>query len=454
MITWPVLADAVRECATRPAGALHVTGRPGGLIRLRAGAVVGTWTSGTPLAVPSPDPATRSVAASASPLARLAMTDAVFVMAAGRITGWRAEDDPSGAAEGISMELEVLLTEVDRRMRRVTGPDGLLSPEETVVRRRRDPDEGPLAVTPDERRLLDSLAASGEAVRTVRDLAFAARRGVFAVLLDVQRLAAMGAVALTTHPLADEPPPVQALLVQARSTLDPPAVAAVSAALQRRRLQLADSAPPAPAPSAPSEPGASATRATSATLAAPDAPDAPNTPAVPDAPAAGGPTDPPHLRAVPGGLAQRVPGATNAVRARRLPWQPRRAAAHQAPEHAAPEHAASEHPMPEHVARAKAALDRAASDRFGIDLPAQSRPAHERPDHKAPAGHRPVHEPPGHARPSHSAPDHRGPDHPERARADRAHADRAQLDHPGPDHPGPDFPAPDRPVRDRMEGRP
>ena len=449
VITWPVLADAVRECATRPAGSVHVTGRPGGLIRLRAGAVVGTWTSGTPLAVPSPDPATRSAAASASPLARLAMTDAVFVMAAGRVSGWRAEDDPSAAGEGISMDLEALLVEVDRRMRRVTGPDGLLSPEETVVRGVSGPGDGQLMTTPGERHLLESLTAAGDAVRTVRDLAFAAGRGVFAVLLDVQRLAAMGAVSLTTHPLAEPPPP--ALLVQARSSLDPPAVAAVEAALQRRRQQLADST-------------------STSTSAAPPVPDPPAAPVPPSRePVPTGPTDQPHLRAVPGGLAQRVPGATNAARARRLPWQPRRPAAHQAPEYAVPDHVTPDRPGPaagdamasDRVARARAALDRAAAVRFGVD-PAESDrtvhdgPAHDGPAHDGPAHDGPAHEPAGRARPSHAAPDHRQPDRPDpdHAVAHNAVPHNAVPHNTGTPHVVSNHPSPDRPVRDRMEGRP
>src|SRR4051794_25242021 len=178
--SWPELALAVRGCAARPAGAVQVVGRPGGLIRLRAGAVVGTWTSGTPLAVPSPEPGTRSPAAVAGPLARLAMTDAVFVMAAGRIGTWRVEDDPAPDAGDVGMDLEDLLAEVDRRMRRVSGPDGLLPPEETVARRvERFGSLPALAPTAEERRLLGVLDVRPDAprgstgARSVRDLAFA-----------------------------------------------------------------------------------------------------------------------------------------------------------------------------------------------------------------------------------------------------------------------------------------
>jgi hypothetical protein len=317
--TWSELADAVRGCAARPAGAVHVAGRPGGLIRLRAGAVVGTWTSGTPLAVPSPEPGARSAAATAGPLARLAMTDAVFVMAAGRIGPWRAEDDPSPDAGGVRMDLDDLLAEVDRRMRRVSGPDGLLPPEETVVRRvERSTAWRALAPTPEERRLLgvlevrpDAPRGSAEA-RTVHDLAFALGRGVFAVLLDVQRLAAMGAVVLEARGPAPE---VEPLLVQARSTLDGPAVAAVSAALRRHRVGMtadhaADPEPPVatspralravPPPTAPSEPAATST---GPPHAAPAAAAAPGT--------------------SPRTLARRVPGAADRAR-RKVPWSSRR----------------------------------------------------------------------------------------------------------------------------------
>jgi hypothetical protein len=350
--TWSELADAVRRCAGRPAGAVQVAGRPGGLIRLRAGAVVGTWTSGTPLAVPSPDPGTRSAAATAGPLARLAMTDAVFVMAAGRITSWRAEDDPAAdptadpAAEagGVRMEADALLAEVDRRMRRVSGPDGVLAPEETVVRVvERSAAWRSLAPTPQERRLLGVLAVRpdvpriGPEVRTVRDLAFALGRGVFAVLLDVQRLAAMGAVTLEARRPAPEAEPT--LLVQARSALDGPAVAAVSAALRRHRVEMTGERPsvsPAAAgpagrsgqPPAPDDPPPAQPRTAQPHIAQPRTAE-PRT-----APAAAGPQPAPQsvpqsapAAAAPGpaprALARRIPGAADRAR-RKVPWSPRR----------------------------------------------------------------------------------------------------------------------------------
>jgi hypothetical protein len=313
--TWAALTEAVRRSASRPAVAVHVAGRPGGLIRLRAGEVVGTWTAGTPLAVPSPEPGTRSAVAAASPLVRLAITDAVFVMAAGRIGSWRAEDDRSADAGGARMGLEAVLAEVERRLRRVSGPDGLLPPEETVVQRIEHSEAWrSLAPTPEERRLLDALTVDPDsprgniaALRTVRDLAFAVRRGVFAVLLDVHRLAAMGAVVLS----ARSPAPAEAeqpLLVQARSALDGPAVAAVSAALRRHRVEMGDRPPVEPV-----QPQSGASTGSSAGSSA------------------GAPTGPPPLTAVPSPgqpagqrpLTRRVPGVADRGR-RRAPWQPRR----------------------------------------------------------------------------------------------------------------------------------
>jgi hypothetical protein len=302
VITWPALADAVRLCAARPASAVHVAGRPGGVIRLREGVVVSTWTGGTPLAAPKPAPGPRSPGTTAGPLARLAMTDAVFVMAAGRIGSLRTEDDPGAAPEGVRMDTEALLREVDRRIRRVFGPDGMLPPEETVVRRLGRSGSFALAPTPEETRLLAALdggpsdeqrraaAAAGpqgsaprlEPVRdgrTVRDLAFALGRGVFGVVLDVQRLAAMGAVALSALPTREPEP---ALLVQARRDLDDTSVAAVSAALRRHRAELAGQQ------------------------------------VVPEPPS-------PQTGAAPAALARRVPGASGADRPRRrAPWHPRR----------------------------------------------------------------------------------------------------------------------------------
>ncbi len=247
MITWPAFADAVRQCAARPAAALHVLGRPGGLLRVREGAVCGAWTPGTPLAAPSPDPAARPVVGGGVS-ARLAAADAVFVMAVGRMAGLRIDDEPPRPAGATGPDepgfpVPALLAEVDRRIRRVVGRDGLLPPEETHVRLL-GPAPGRRLLTPtaDERVLLDVLAGS-DSGRTVRELAFGLGRGVFAVLLDVQRLAAMGSVGLAALPPVLPRPE---LVVQARSTLDGPSGAAVNAAPRRRRTELADDASPAP----------------------------------------------------------------------------------------------------------------------------------------------------------------------------------------------------------------
>jgi hypothetical protein len=82
VIPWSAVEDTLRSAAARSVGAVYVSGRPGGLIRLRGPVVVGTWTTGTPLAIPRPNARTGAAGGSEEPVAldRAAMADAIFVI--------------------------------------------------------------------------------------------------------------------------------------------------------------------------------------------------------------------------------------------------------------------------------------------------------------------------------------------------------------------------------------
>jgi hypothetical protein len=232
---WSAVERALRGAAADPTNAVwtvHVTGSPGGLVRLRGERVVAVWTTGSPLAIPSP--ARRGRAGGA--LARTAASDALYVMAAGRVrdvwvepgAGAGTVPDP-GAEPGVP--LDRALAEVRRRQAVPSRSGHEIHPEETFPRPGPRAGAAP-AVTPAEARVVD-LADGG---LTVRDIAFLLDRGVFGVVLDVLALAALGVLAVPparsgAAPVVPAPRP------------EPPQARRVVSLLARRR------------PAAPGEPG-------------------------------------------------------------------------------------------------------------------------------------------------------------------------------------------------------
>jgi hypothetical protein len=171
VISWSAVEGTLRSAAARSGGAVYVSGRPGGLIRMRGPVVVGTWTTGTPLATPEPSARTGPAV-----LRRAAMADAIFVIAAGRIEAVREEDEPSTPPVAGELALERALREVRRRLTRLEreGAHRALCPEIDRVR----------SSTHDSAAVLE--LADGR--HTLRDIAFRINRGVFAVTLDVMHL--------------------------------------------------------------------------------------------------------------------------------------------------------------------------------------------------------------------------------------------------------------------------
>lgn len=196
MIPWSAVEDTLRDAAARSVGAVYVSGKPGGLIRLRGPVVVGTWTTGTPLAIPAPNPRTAPAGGSQEPVAldRAAMADAIFVIAAGRIEGIREDEGPSPRVSG-ELDLERALREVRRRLPYLQreGAHRALCPEVDRVRPRTG-DHGaaptPPLLTAPERAVLELTVGR----HTPRDIAFLLNRGVFGVTLDVLHLLDTGLV--------------------------------------------------------------------------------------------------------------------------------------------------------------------------------------------------------------------------------------------------------------------
>lgn len=209
MIPWSAVEDTLRSAAARPAGAVYVSGRPGGLIRLRGPVVVGTWTTGTPLAIPQPAARTGEDGGPQGPatLGRAAMADAIFVMAAGPIEAVREEEGPSERATG-ELDLERALREVRRRLPHLEreGTHRAVCPETDRVEPSTHDAAATVPLTASERAVLD--AADGRP--TPRDIAFRLKRGVFAVTLDVMHLLDTGLLEVVPD-LFEPAPPAPAL---------------------------------------------------------------------------------------------------------------------------------------------------------------------------------------------------------------------------------------------------
>lgn len=214
---WSDVERALRGAATDPTGpvwTVHVAGGPGGLVRLRGDRVVEVWTTGSPLAIPSPGRRRRPGGAHA----RAATSDALYVMAAGRVREVRVEPG-AGSVPGTAGEpgipLERALQEVRRRLVVPARSGHEVRPEETFPRPGPHAATAP-ALTPAESRVVD-LADGG---LTVRDIAFLLDRGVFGVVLDVLSLAGLGVVSVPSvvpaPRAAPAPPPQRVVSLLAR----------------------------------------------------------------------------------------------------------------------------------------------------------------------------------------------------------------------------------------------
>ncbi len=224
-----LLGPALLDCAaSRLSGGLRVLGEPGGTIYFRAGQIIAIITPG------APDPETilqstgRVLPAAAEEysggagrtpadlirraligqgelevLLRLALADAIFVIAAGRIDGYarhEEDDTPVLVLEPGASSAE-LLEETYRRLRILTS---LASPPMPDRDRVIFVQGGPTsAVQPGPGQ--GELLALANGRRTPRDMAFALGRGVYAVTLEVARMRDAGLVMIDRSPARVDP---------------------------------------------------------------------------------------------------------------------------------------------------------------------------------------------------------------------------------------------------------
>lgn len=209
-------------------------------MRLAGPRVVGVWTTGTPLAVPSADPRTGRAPVHDDALHRATTGDALYVLAAGDIGGSRHEPGQDPAAGGApGLDLELLLREVSRRLR-TAALDGVpVRPETDRVRRvPRTASTTPRpALTPGELAVLDL----ADGMYTLRDMAFALERGVFGVVLDALHLVSEGVLQVERVTTSWFEPPVP------RPRTRPPSVG-VPAPRSPARAAAPRATRPAPAP--------------------------------------------------------------------------------------------------------------------------------------------------------------------------------------------------------------
>jgi len=229
------------QCAaSRLSGMLLVTGDPGGVIHLADGAIVAIQTPGAPsaevillrshrvsesvwdttfaaaartgLSMGSELVAAAAIGAGElEALLRVALADAMFVLASGDVEECRAQpgpvdcllpDEPGAGAD-------VLLTEATRRIRLLTARPGVPGRDRDRIVR------VPGAARP---RLplggQDEILAMADGRRTARDMAFALGRGVYVTMLQVARMREAGLVAtvpLSQPAAAGGPPPARPL---------------------------------------------------------------------------------------------------------------------------------------------------------------------------------------------------------------------------------------------------
>lgn len=218
-ITAGPLGEMLTEYAARGlSGTVRVIGDPGGLVHFSQGGVVAVDTSGAPgpelllsrsgqISEPSWTLAYAAAAASGQltaelvrrrligaarleALLRIALADAMFVLAAGQVDSCEAEVGEPVCLLALDPAVPVswLLAETSRRLAVLTTLPSQLVPDRDRVSAKARP--------LDQRARLDDaqrdILALANGRRTARDLAFALGRGVFAITGELDRMHAAG----------------------------------------------------------------------------------------------------------------------------------------------------------------------------------------------------------------------------------------------------------------------
>ncbi len=232
-VTDPVLRESLTSsAAVGLTGVLQVIGDPGGTIYLSGGEIIGIKTPGAPSLevlvlksgrVPedgweaafsaaaagtamSAELTTRGLigAGELEALLRMAVADALFVLACGYVDQCRPEPGPVSVLLPLDPPAEAawLLAEAERRMNALAAIPGLTG----YQRARVQPAPG---VVPADLVLgggRDELLALANGRRTPRDLAFALGRGVYATTLELGRMQHEGLLVTTSHRAAPSSP--------------------------------------------------------------------------------------------------------------------------------------------------------------------------------------------------------------------------------------------------------
>jgi hypothetical protein len=218
------LREALMVCAAAGmSGVLRVTGDPGGAIHLTDGRVAAIETPGAPspevlllrshrVSESGWDEAFAAAAASGGQMSaeltgrglvgsgelegllRIALADAMFVLASGTVEEYRAEPEPADCVLPLEpgAEPDGLLAEASRRIRVLASLPARHDHDRIVA--------AAGAARPGVRLGdgQDEILALADGRRTVRDLAFALGRGVYATMLQVTRMHRVGLLAIVS----------------------------------------------------------------------------------------------------------------------------------------------------------------------------------------------------------------------------------------------------------------
>ena len=213
------LSQVLTECATgKVSGVIRIAGEPGGAVHLADGAVVAIDTPGAPGPevlllrsgrVPEPGWAAAFTAAAASgevgaelvrreligageleALLRMALADAMFVLAAGELAEYEVDNTPGDCVLPLEPAIgpSWLLAETSRRL-------AVLASLPTPVEHDRDRWASARGAGPAGLALgsgQETILALANGRRTARDMAFALGRGVYAVTLQLAQMHADG----------------------------------------------------------------------------------------------------------------------------------------------------------------------------------------------------------------------------------------------------------------------
>ncbi|AZS83169.1 hypothetical protein AB0465_31645 [Streptomyces griseoviridis] len=253
---------------------VRLTGSPGGTLHLRDGLVVAMETPAAPnvesLLLRSgriTEEAWSAVCAADTTHGRLAeelvaqelvgageleiislsaLFDAAFALSLSRPEGWEVTEPVPVLYRNAGITPERLVTEISRRTGLLAGGPGSVAEFARTRMQLAAPAQLPGAVGALPARHQDVLANT-DGRRTPRDIAFALGRGLFAVMLDLRRLLALGLVQ-PTAPLTPQRPST------ATRTPSAPVPAPPAAVPLPRRLPGRNAPTPAPAPPATGAP--------------------------------------------------------------------------------------------------------------------------------------------------------------------------------------------------------